>query len=294
MVHIPVLLEEVVAESNIKSGDIMVDGTLGLGGHSNALFFKANKKLKIIAFDKDNFAISKAKEVLQDASKSLTIFNSSFVNLKESLKSIKVNYVDLILLDLGLSSIHLDEEERGFTFLKNQPLDMNMDENGYLKAYDVINFWKEESLYQIIKGFGEERYAKGIAKNIVLRRKEKDIKTTFDLVEIIKSSVPKSYLYGKIHPATKTFQAIRIAVNNELEELSKVIEDGVHLLNKDKRFMVITFHSLEDRIVKNKFKELEKEGFGYVVTKKPIIPKIEEIKKNNRSRSAKLRIFQRV
>lgn len=190
--------------------------------------------------------------------------------------------------------MHVDTDLRGFSFQKDQPLHMNMNQEGELTAEEIVNNWSEESLADIIFGFGEERYARRIAKAIVLSRKEKEIKTTFELVEIIKSAVPYAYLRGKIHPATRTFQALRIAVNSELTELETVIPDAVSLLKTDGRLLIISFHSLEDRIVKQSFKLLADEGHGLVVTKKPIIATESELKSNPRARSAKLRVFQRV
>lgn len=294
MSHIPVLLDEVIHGSQIKPDTIYVDGTLGAGGHAKALYLKADKKLSIIGFDKDTDALAIAKKNLESVGAHAVCIHASFQDMKKELLEKDYTQVDTILLDLGLSSMHIDIASRGFTFLKDQPLHMNMDIEGEIRAKDVVNEWSEDSLVAILKGFGEERYAKSIARAIVAYRQTQEITTTFELVDIIKSAVPSSYRHGKIHPATKTFQAIRIAVNNELVELETVITDAVSLLKENGRLMIITFHSLEDRIVKNQFKQLQEKNIGRIITKKPIIPTSEEVHINPRSRSAKLRIFQRV
>lgn len=294
MQHVPVLLQEVIRESHIKPGAIYVDGTLGAGGHAKALFLEANKDLTIFGFDKDLEAQKIAQAVLSDAGATPTIIHASFVEMKHELLARHVTQVDTILLDLGVSSMHFDADERGFTFQKDQPLHMNMNQEGELTAEEIVNNWSEESLADIIFGFGEERYARRIAKAITVARKEREIKTTFELVEIIKSAVPFAYQRGKIHPATRTFQALRIAVNSELTELESVIPDAISLLKTGGRLLIISFHSLEDRIVKQSFKLLADNDAGLVITKKPIIATEGELKSNPRARSAKLRVFQRV
>jgi 16S rRNA (cytosine1402-N4)-methyltransferase len=294
MQHVPVLLQEVIRESHIKPGAIYVDGTLGAGGHAKALFLEANKDLTIFGFDKDLEAQKIAQAVLSDAGATPIIIHASFAGMKHELLERHVTQVDAILLDLGVSSMHFDTDERGFTFQKDQPLHMNMNQEGELTAEEIVNNWSEESLADIIFGFGEERYARRIAKAITLARKEREIKTTFELVEIIKSAVPFAYQRGKIHPATRTFQALRIAVNSELTELENVIPDAISLLKTGGRLLIISFHSLEDRIVKQSFKLLADNDAGLVITKKPIIATEGELKSNPRARSAKLRVFQRV
>lgn len=294
MVHIPVLLDEVIRESGVTPGGVYVDGTLGAGGHAKALYLVADKKLTIIGFDKDTDALAIAEKNLTHIGAHATYIHASFKDMKTQLHSKDVFAVDTILLDLGLSSMHIDSAERGFTFLKDQPLHMNMNINGDIHAEDIVNTWGEDTLITILKGFGEERYAKSIARAIVVYREKKRIQTTFELVDIIKGAVPASYRHGKIHPATKTFQAIRIAVNNELVELETVISDAISLLKPHGRLLIITFHSLEDRIVKHQFKQLQEEAIGRIITKKPIIPTTNEVQANPRARSAKLRIFQRV
>lgn len=294
MSHIPVLLDEVIRESGIAPNSVYVDGTLGAGGHAKALYLAAEKKITIIGFDKDTDALAIAKKNLESVGATPVYVHASFQDMKKELFERGYTHVDTIFLDLGLSSMHIDSAERGFTFLKDQPLHMNMNIEGDLRAADVVNSWGEETLVTILKGFGEERYAKSIARAIVAYREKQEIKTTYELVDIIKSAVPSMYRHGKIHPATKTFQAIRIAVNNELVEIETVITDAVSLLKENGRLLIITFHSLEDRIVKHQFKKLQDDNLGRIITKKPLIPTTDEVRANPRSRSAKLRIFQRV
>ncbi len=293
-IHIPVLLEAVIREAHLKPGDIYIDGTLGAGGHAKELFLSADKNLTIFGFDKDLEAQKIARDVLLGCGADPVIIHASFADMKVELVKREVTAVDCILLDLGISSMHIDTDQRGFTFQKDQPLHMNMNQEGELTAYDIVNDWQEETLADIIFGFGEERYSRRIAKAIVEARDTTPIKTTFQLVEIIKSAVPVSYVRGKIHPATRTFQALRIAVNSELTELENVIPDAVSLLKPDGRLLVISFHSLEDRIVKNQYKLLASNGLGHIITKKPIIATLNEVASNPRARSAKLRVFQRV
>ncbi len=294
MSHIPVLLEEIIRESHIQKGDVYVDGTLGLGGHAAALFLKAEKGLKIIGFDKDLKAQKLALENLENIGAHPLIIHASFNDLKENLLVNNVHQADVILLDLGLSSLQLDGDDRGFSFRGDLPLHMNMNQEGLLTAEDIVNDWEEETIANIIFAYGEEKFARRIAKKICEVRKKTQIKTTFQLVEVIKEAVPMFYVKGKIHPATRTFQALRIAVNNELEELKGVIPDAVEMLSSGGRLLIISFHSLEDRIVKNSFKELAEKELGTIVTKKPIVPTLQELKENPRSRSAKLRVFQKV
>ncbi len=293
-VHIPVLLQEVIRESHIAPGGIYVDGTLGMGGHASALFMHANKNLTVVGFDKDLDAQKIALTALTQCGAKPLIIHASFADMKKELLERTIDSVDCILLDLGISSMQLDTDTRGFSFLRDNPLHMNMNQEGDLTAWDVVNEWSEETLADIIFGFGEERYSRRIAKKIVEARKIKSIDTTFQLVEVIKSATPFAYHKGKIHPATRTFQALRIAVNSELTELENVIPDALSLLKSGGRLLIISFHSLEDRIVKNQFKKAQDEELGTVITKKPIIAGDEELRTNPRARSAKLRVFQRV
>jgi 16S rRNA (cytosine1402-N4)-methyltransferase len=294
--HTSVLLKEAIEGLDIKKGDLVVDGTLGGGGHSEEICKSYGEDITLFAFDKDSDAIDRSQKRLQKFKTKKVFFNESFENIKESLITLGVSSVDKIILDLGLSSFQLDSGGRGFSFRFDEPLLMTMkkdigDED--LTAKDIVNTWKEESIRDILKGYGEERFAGRIARAIVEYRDKKEIETTLELSEIVRNAVPAFARRGKIHPATQTFQALRIAVNDELESLKRTLEKSFKYLNKNGRIAVITFHSLEDRIVKNFFKKVEDDDIGKRITKKPIAPSKEEIKNNPRSRSAKLRIVQK-
>jgi 16S rRNA (cytosine1402-N4)-methyltransferase len=297
MKHISVLLNETIDGLNIKSGSIVVDGTLGGGGHTLEMIKRWGNKIKIIGLDLDKDAIDRTKILTDDLDCDIVFRNSGFQDIDKALEGLNIPHVDGILLDLGISSFQLEESNRGFTFQKDEPLYMTMKKEPTIEdltAHDIVNTWGEETLADIIYGFGEERYSRKIAKAIVLARKDKEIKTTFDLVEIIEKVVGKNYKGKKIHPATKTFQALRIATNSEFTNIENVIEKGFKKLSNGGRFSIITFHSLEDRIVKHLFSNLQKEGLAKVINKKPIIPSDEEIKLNPRSRSAKLRLLEKI
>jgi 16S rRNA (cytosine1402-N4)-methyltransferase len=295
-VHTTVLLNEAIEGLNLKNNSIVVDGTFGGGGHSREICEQV-KQVKIIAIDQDAEALERGNEVFKDLDCDITFHNSNFRDLEKVLEKEKVKEVDGIILDLGLSSDQLENSGRGFSFMKDEALLMTMKENPRpedLTAEDVVNSWSEENLASIIYGYGEERYSRRIAKAIVDARKMKEIKTTFDLVKIIEDSVPSGYKRGKIHCATKTFQALRIAVNDELNALSGGLSKGFDVLKVGGRMSVISFHSLEDRIVKRFFKEQELDGKAKLITKKPTIASEEEIINNRRSRSAKLRILEKI
>lgn len=306
--HIPVLLNEVIEGLNIKPDGIYVDGTLGGAGHS----IEIAKRLttgKLIGIDQDINAINKAKEVLKDYLDKVILVHDNYVNIERVLRDLNIDGVDGILLDIGVSSHQLDEDERGFSHNKDARLDMRMDTTSDFSAWDVVNKYSKEELERIIKIYGEERWAKRIAEFIVEYRKNKTVDTTLELVEIIKKAIPEKARASGHHPAKKTFQAIRIEVNDELRVLEKSIPVMVKLLNKGGRLCIITFHSLEDRIVKQSFVYLNKDCICppetpicvcdkqkeiEILTRKPIVPTKEEIKRNPRSRSAKLRIAERV
>jgi 16S rRNA (cytosine1402-N4)-methyltransferase len=297
MKHITVLLNETIDGLDIEKGDIIVDGTLGGAGHTKEIIRRFGKDVKIIGLDLDKDAIDRSQIALKDLEKDVVLVNAGFQEIDKVLESLNLIHADRILLDLGLSSFQLEESERGFTFQKDQPLQMTMkkdptDED--LTAHDIVNTWEEKSIADIIYGFGEEKYSRKIAKAIVEAREEKEINTTFDLVKIIEESVGRNYRGLKIHPATRTFQALRIATNSELTNLEKVIERGFSKLSTGGRMAIISFHSLEDRIVKRAFVELKEKGYGMIITKKPIIPTEEEMKDNPRSRSAKLRLIEKI
>jgi 16S rRNA (cytosine1402-N4)-methyltransferase len=296
MKHISVLLNESIDGLEIKEGDVIIDGTLGGGGHTLEIIRRFGKKVKIICFDLDKDAISRSKKIIDETVSDVTFETTGFQNIDKVLDDLKIEKVDKILLDLGLSSFQLEEGERGFTFSKNEPLLMTMKKDlseNDLTAYEIVNNWEEETLANIIYGFGEERLSRRIAKAIVLARAEKNIETTFDLVEIIEKAVGKFYKGKKIHPATRTFQALRIAANSELSNLEEVIQKGFERLNKKGRIAIISFHSLEDRIVKKAFRDLKEKNSAHLITKKPIIPSENEIRSNPRSRSAKLRLIEK-
>ena len=307
MKHISVLLEESINSLNIKEDGTYVDCTLGYAGHSSEIL-KRIKKGHLFAFDQDSIAIESANERLKEIGSNYTIIKSNFVNMKEQLLKLGVEEVDGILFDLGVSSPQLDEDERGFSYHKDAKLDMRMDRDNTFSAWDVVNTYSEKELATILFKFGEEKYANSIARNIVKERENKNIDTTFELVEIIKKSVPMKYMKDK-HPARKTFQAIRIEVNHELDILDKSIRDSLLSLKIGGRLAIITFHSLEDRIVKNIFKEVTSidpkvKGLPNIpeaylpnyalVFNKAIEPSKEELENNNRSRSAKLRVVERI
>ena len=305
--HLPVLLNETIEMLNINPNGIYVDGTLGGAGHS----FEICRRLqngKLIGIDQDKEALMAARERLKDFEEKVIFVNNNFSNIDKILEELSIDEVDGILLDIGVSSYQLDEAERGFSFQHDAPLDMRMNKDSNFSAMNIINEYPEEKLTKIIFEYGEERWAKKIAKRIVEERKNSAIDTTFKLVQIIKKVLPPQNL-RKGHPAKKTFQAIRIETNNELNVLKDAIEKGVKTLKIGGRFCIITFHSLEDRIVKNYFSEYNnpcicppkfpicvcnKEKVLDIITKKPIIATKQELEGNSRASSAKLRTAQKI
>jgi len=309
--HVSVLLNETVEGLNIKENGIYVDGTLGGAGHSSEVVRKLGSKGRLIGIDQDTEALKAASKRLEQYNKynNVTFVHNNFHNIKFILEELDINGIDGIMMDLGVSSYQLDNKDRGFSYMQDAPLDMRMNRDSDFSAYDIVNSYEEEKLCKIIKEYGEEKFAKKIASNIVKQRQEKPVETTLELVEIIRKSIPGKFQREGGHPSKRTFQAIRIEVNGELEILNKTIEDAVDKLNVGGRIAIITFHSLEDRIVKNKFRELEKpctcpssfpicvcgkKSKVKVITRKPIEPSEEEREFNSRSRSAKLRIAERI
>lgn len=308
--HYSVLLNETIENLNIKPDGIYVDGTLGGGGHAYQVASRLSEKGRLIGIDQDADAIAAAGERLKEFGDKITIIRSNYANMKEELHRIGVEKVDGIVLDLGVSSFQLDTPKRGFTYRdENAPLDMRMDDRQSLTAKDIVNGYSEMELYRIIRDYGEDKFAKNIAKHIVQERAKKPIETTGELTEIIRASIPMKVQVTGGHPAKRTFQAIRIELNKELEVLQDNLDDMIDLLNPGGRICIITFHSLEDRIVKTNFKRNEnpctcpsdfpvcvcgKKSKGKVVTRKPILPSEEELEVNSRSKSAKLRVFERV
>ena len=305
--HVSVLLDECIENLNIKEDGVYVDCTMGGAGHSKEIVKRLSDKGLFIGFDQDKNAIATAKERLAEYSDRVRFVHSNFENIKEELEKIGVYKIDGVLADLGVSSHQLDEADRGFSYMHDAPLDMRMDVRKNFSAYDVVNTYSEEQLAKIIRDYGEDNWAKRIAKFIVEERQEKPIENTGELVEVIKKAIPKKARIDGPHPAKRTFQAIRIEVNNELGVINKMIEDAVSMMNKGGRVCIITFHSLEDRIIKSAFKQWSKEciclphvmkcecgannALG-IASKKPIIPSPQEIATNKRARSAKMRVFQ--
>lgn len=305
--HIPVLLKETIDSLNIKQDGIYVDCTLGGGGHSLEILKRLSDKGKLIAIDQDISAINWSEERLKNF-KNIIYVHNNFYNIQQILKELKIDKVDGVIMDLGVSSYQLDEGKRGFSYMKDAPLDMRMNRDSSLSAYEIVNRYNEEELCRIIRDYGEENFSRRIAKFIVKAREEFPISTTLQLVDIIKKAIPLKF-QKEGHPAKRTFQAIRIEVNEELKILDKAVEDSVANLNTGGRIAVITFHSLEDRIIKSKFKMLEnpctcpadfpicvcgKKSIVKIINKKPIVPTEEEKSINPRSKSSKLRIAERI
>ncbi len=306
--HYSVLLDECIEALNIKPNGIYVDGTLGMGGHSGQIAARLTTG-RLISIDRDERAITRAGERLKEYSDKITYVHGNFRDLNNILNDLGIDKVDGMLFDLGVSSPQLDEAERGFSYMSDAPLDMRMDETESFSAWFVVNKWPEEKLKRILYDFGEERYAPRIASAIVEKRKSKSIDTTLELVDVIKSAMPAAALREKQHPAKRSFQAIRIAVNDELEAISELMSCAADRLGKGGRLAVISFHSLEDRIIKNSIQSREKGctcprefpvcTCGFVqtlrsVSRKPILPSEKELDENPRSRSAKLRVAERV
>lgn len=307
--HKSVLLYETIDSLNVKPDGIYVDGTLGGGGHALEVCRRLGEYGRLIGIDQDADAIAAATERLKDYKDKVTVVRSNYENIQTVLKDLGIERVDGIYLDLGVSSYQLDSPERGFTYREDDaPLDMRMDQRNDQTAADIVNGYSEFDLYRIIRDYGEDKFAKNIAKHIVRAREEKPIATTGELTEIIKAAIPAKVRAAGGHPSKRTFQAIRIELNKELEVLSNSIDTMIDLLNPGGRLSIITFHSLEDRIVKTRFKTNEdpcicprdfpicvcgRKSKGRVVTRKPVVPSEEEVEENKRSKSSKLRVFER-
>lgn len=306
--HTSVLLNECIENLNIKPDGIYVDGTLGGGGHSYEICKRLGEHGRLIGIDQDSAAIEAGTQRLEPFKDKVTIVRSNYCQIRQIMKDLNIVKVDGILLDLGVSSYQLDTVERGFTYREDTALDMRMDQRQTMTARDIVNDYSESDLYRIIRDYGEDKFAKNIAKHIVSARKAQPIETTGQLTEIIKAAIPMKFRVTGGHPAKRTFQAIRIELNRELEVLRESIDDMIDLLNEDGRLCIITFHSLEDRIVKTMFKKNEnpcecppsfpvcmcgKKSKGHLGTRKPILPSEEELLENSRSKSAKLRVFIR-
>ena len=306
--HVPVLLNETIDGLNIKPDGIYVDGTLGGAGHSYHICEKLGENGKLIGIDQDEDAIRAAGERLAQFGDKVTIVRDNYRNIGSVLENLGISGVDGILLDVGVSSYQLDTADRGFTYREDAPLDMRMDQRMQTTAEDIVNDYSEKELFRVIRDYGEDRFAANIAKHIVSEREKERIITTGRLAEIVKESIPMKFRVTGGHPAKRTFQAIRIELNRELEVLENSIDEMIELLNDGGRLCIITFHSLEDRIVKNKFRDnvntctcppnfpvcvCGNKPKGKIITRKPIVPSDEELEKNKRAQSSKLRIFER-
>ena len=306
--HTSVLLQETIDGLNIRPDGVYVDGTLGGGGHSYEIASRLSDRGQLIGIDQDEAAITAAGERLKGFGDRVIIVRSNYRNTKSILQSLQIEKIDGMMLDLGVSSYQLDTEERGFSYRYDAPLDMRMDKRQTLTARDIVNGYSEMELFRVIRDYGEDKFAKNIAKHIVAARQQSPIETTGQLNEIIKAAIPAKMRAEGGHPSKRTYQAIRIECNKELEVLRDSLEELIGLLNPGGRLCIITFHSLEDRIVKSAFKKAEnpctcppsfpvcvcgKVSQGKVITNKPILPGEEELERNSRAKSAKLRIFER-
>ncbi|MBQ7175549.1 MAG: 16S rRNA (cytosine(1402)-N(4))-methyltransferase RsmH [Lachnospiraceae bacterium] len=306
--HKPVLLREVIEGLNIRPNGIYVDGTLGSAGHSFEIVRRLSLDGRLVGIDRDEAAVEAAAKRLEPFADRVTIVRGNYLDTPSILQDLGIGSMDGMLLDIGVSSHQFDEADRGFSYREDAPLDMRMDRRDQLTAADIVNGYSEAELFRIIRDYGEDQFAKNIAKHIVMYRQKKPVETTLELSEIIRGAIPAKMREGKGHPAKKTFQAIRIEVNHELEILKDSIDSLIDLLTPGGRLCIITFHSLEDRIVKNAFRTAEdpcicpkdfpvcvcgRKPKGKVITRKPVTASAEELEENNRAHSAKLRIFEK-
>lgn len=306
--HISVLLNETIDALNVKENGIYVDGTLGGAGHAYEVCRRLGAEGRFVGIDQDADAIEAGKKRLAEFGEQVQIVRSNYCNMKQVLGELGISKVNGIVLDLGVSSHQLDTAERGFSYREDAPLDMRMDQRNPMTAKDIVNGYSENELFRIIRDYGEDKFAKNIAKHIVRAREEKEITTTNELTEIIKAAIPMKVRKNTGHPSKKTFQAIRIELNKELDVLKDTLDEMIELLDDGGRICIITFHSLEDRIVKSIYRKNENpctcpstfpvcvcgnKSKGKVITRKPILPSEEELVYNRRSKSAKLRVFER-
>ena len=306
--HTSVLLEPSIEQLQIRPNGIYVDGTLGGGGHSYHIAERLTEDGRLIGIDRDEDAICAASKRLEPFTDRVTIVKNNYGNIREVLDRLEISQVDGILLDLGVSSYQLDTAERGFSYMADAPLDMRMDREESRTAWDIVNTYSEQELFRVIRDYGEDRFAKNIAKHIVKQQEEKPVETTGELVKIIQGAIPMKVQKTGGHPAKRTFQAIRIELNRELTVIDEVIDTMIDVLKPGGRLCIITFHSLEDRIVKSRFRTAEnpcicprefpvcvcgRKSKGHVVTRKPILPSETEMEENPRARSAKLRVFEK-
>jgi 16S rRNA (cytosine1402-N4)-methyltransferase len=293
-IHIPVMCGEVIDYLNLAAGKTIVDATLGMGGHSLKILERILPGGKLIGIDRDEDAIKIARERLSSYSASCEFVYGNFTDIDKILSGAGVSKADGIVFDLGVSSRQLEDPARGFSFQSEGPLDMRLDRNGYISAYDLVNNLNEDELSELLWNFGQERWHNRIARYLVKEREKHPISTTRELSEAVSRAIPYRYRHYRIHPATRTFQAVRIAVNRELESLGIAIRKAVELLEKNGRICVISFHSLEDRIVKFSFRDFAAQGKLKIITPKPLVPTEEEARGNPRSRSAKFRVAERL
>jgi 16S rRNA (cytosine1402-N4)-methyltransferase len=294
--HTPVMLNEALNYLNLSPGKIIVDATIGTGGHAQAILERILPAGKLIGIDRDNDSLAICQERLREYSKSCEFVHGNFSNIDEILKSLNVKRIDGVLFDLGISSFQLDDARRGFSFQKEGPLDMRLDRDSYISAYDLVNNLNEDEISSLLWNFGQERWHNRIAHLLVQERERHPIATTLELANIVVRSIPNRYRhrYYRIHPATRTFQAVRIAVNRELETLDTAINKAILILARGARICAISFHSLEDRVVKLSFRKTAADGLINILTPKPLTPAESEIKDNSSSRSSKLRAAERI
>jgi len=294
--HTPVMLMEILDYLNLKEGQTLVDATIGTGGHSSAILERIIPTGKLIGIDRDSESLAIAKERFKDFSRNTEFVHSNFSDIENILVNFNIKNIDGILFDLGVSSFQLENAERGFSFQTEGPLDMRMDRSSYISAYDLVNNLNEEEISNLLWAFGQERWHNRIAHNLVQERERHPISTTQELSNLVINAIPHRYrrYHYRIHPATRTFQAVRIAVNRELEALEQAITSSIKLLNTGSRICVISFHSLEDRMVKLTFRKFAAEGKIEIITPKPLTPTPAEIEENPRSRSGKLRVAEKL
>ena len=292
--HTSVMLTEVLEYLNLSSGKIIIDATTGTGGHSLEIAERITKKGRLICIDRDQESLVIAEERLSQFNDACEFVYGNFIDMDNMLKKLNIKKVDGILFDLGTSSFQLDDPQRGFSFQAEGPLDMRLDRNSYISAYDLVNNLTQEEISALLWSFGQERWHNRIARLLVQEREKNPIATTSQLSNIVVKAIPYRYKHGRVHAATRTFQAVRIAVNRELEALETVIKKAIQLLNTGARICVISFHSLEDRIVKLSFRQAALNGEIKIITPKPLTPKESEIKENPSSRSAKLRVAEKI
>ncbi len=292
-IHVPVMVAEVIEHLNLAPGKIIIDATLGGGGHSLEVLKRIGPSGRLIAIDRDQTALEGARQRLVQYAGQCQFIHGNFKDIDKIAGDLKIRKVDGILIDLGVSSMQLEDPERGFSFQADGPLDMRMDKDSYISAYDLVNNLNEEELSHLLWNFGEERFHNRIARFLVKEREKHPITSTLELSSIVCRAMPPRFRHQRIHPATRTFQAVRIAVNRELEALQETIGKAVDLLDKNGRICIISFHSLEDRIVKHTFKDLQLQGTINIITPKPLTPSEEEVRQNSASRSSKLRAAER-